>query len=350
MRPLDTPCLLVDEQRMMGNIRRLQEYADTHGLNLRPHIKTHKSVQIAQRQLAAGACGITCQKLGEAEVMAAAGCEDVLLTYNILGDLKLARLRALAARVRLATVADSQTVAQGLNDALAGTRVRLPVLVECDTGLRRCGVQSPAEALALAEQIDRLPCLELRGLMTYPPANATQEVQAWLEEAKRLLDAKGLRCDWVSAGNTPDMWRQHEIEVLTEIRCGTYVFNDRMMARAGGWAPQEAAATVLATVISRPTRDRALIDAGVKALSAERGGFDDYGFIVEYPQARIYALNEEHGYVRLAARAKAPAIGERIHIVPNHICVTFNLHERFFLMDGDAPIADLPIQARGRIQ
>ena len=334
---------------MMANIDRLQQYADKHGLNLRPHIKTHKSAQIAQRQLAAGACGITCQKLGEAEVMTAGGCEDVLLTYNILGELKLARLKELALRFRLATVADNLIVAGGLNDALEGTRLCLPILVECDTGLGRCGVQSPEEAWTLAERIDRLPHLELRGLMTYPPANKVRQVNVWLKEAKRLFDAKGLRCDWVSAGNTPDMRQQHRIEPLTEIRCGTYVFNDRMMARAGVCEPQGAAASVLATVISRPTQDRVIIDAGVKALSAERGGFDDHGFIVEYPSARIYALNEEHGYARLTDQDPAPQIGERIHIVPNHICVTFNLHDRFFLMQGDEPIADLPIQARGRV-
>ena len=344
----ETPCLLADEARVMANINNLQRYADKHGLILRPHIKTHRSSELARRQIAAGAAGITCQKVGEAETMVAAGCEDILITYNILGERKLSRLKALAAKCRLATVADSEEVVRGLSETFAGSDKNPAVLVECDTGLGRCGVQTPSAAVALAEIIDQLPGLELRGLMTYPPAGETKKVADWLRAAKERFDRKGLRCDWISGGNTPDMLQQHEAEILTEIRSGTYIFNDRMMARAGVCKPEDAAVRVRTTVVSRPTADRAIIDAGVKTLSAETGGFKDYGVILEYPQARIYALNEEHGYVRLPADGPAPQVGECVHLVPNHICVTFNLHPHFFLMNGDRVVARIPIDARGQ--
>ena len=343
MEGLDTPFVTIDKAVMLNNIARLQGYADKHNILLRPHIKTHKSVYCARRQLDAGAVGITCQTLGEAEVMAQAGCDDIFISFNLLGERKHRRLKRLMRRARLRVSLDNQMVAQGLNDSLSGSDGMLEVVIECDTGMRRCGLCSPEEAVKLAQKVDDMAHLKLKGLMTYPLRNRVDEVAEWLKRARQLFAQEGLCCDIISGGNTPDMFRQHLISVQNEIRCGTYIFNDSMMRATGVCDWPDCAARVHATIVSATEPGRAIMDAGIKTLSAEKGWLRNYGHIMEYPEAEIYRLNEEHGYIR----SKQPlTIGEEITIIPNHICVTMNLHDAAYIVDGES--AELiKIDARG---
>jgi D-serine deaminase-like pyridoxal phosphate-dependent protein len=344
---LDTPVAVVDLDRLEGNIARLQAYLGQHGIANRPHIKTHKIPAIAKLQLAAGAAGITCQKLGEAEVMADAGIDDIFIPYNILGAAKLERLAALARRVRLSVTADSAPVVAGLSAAMAAVGLELPVLVECDTGGGRCGAQSPAEAAALALAIARAPGLRFGGLMTYPVGRDTE---AFLAEARRLIAAGGLPVERVSGGGTPLMWRAHEAPSLTEYRAGTYVYGDRYILKAGAMALEQCALTVLATVVSRPTAERGILDSGSKTLSSDLLGLEGYGALLEYPEARIVSLSEEHGTVDFSACPRAPEVGERVTVIPNHCCVVSNLFDEIVGVRAGELEVVWPVAARGALR
>ena len=346
---LDTPCVLIDLARVEANLARAQAYAEAHGLKLRPHIKTHKLARFALRQVELGAVGITCQKLGEAEVMADAGLDDIFLPYNILGSSKLARLRALSERVRISVTADSETTVRGLAATFRDAPRPLPVLVECDTGMGRCGVQNAGEALALARLIETAPGLSFAGLMTYPAAGKVEANASWLAAAVDLLTREGLRPAVVSNGGTPDLWRAADVAVATEHRPGTYIYLDRSQVARGVGSLDDCALTVLATVVSRPTADRAVIDAGTKSLTSDTLGMDGFGLALEYPDAIISSLSEEHGVLDLAASASKPAIGERIRIVPNHACVVSNLFDRVALVGEGGAIEIVPVSARGRV-
>jgi D-serine deaminase-like pyridoxal phosphate-dependent protein len=347
---LDTPCVLIDLDRVEKNLARAQAEADRLGLNLRPHIKTHKLPRLARRQVELGAVGITVQKLGEAEVMADAGLTDIFLPYNIIGPQKLQRLRAVNDRVTLAVTADSPDAVAGYAASFA-TGKPLTVLVECDTGLGRCGVQGPAQAVALARQIGLASGLRFGGLMTYPPAGDRERAEAWLAEAKAMLEAAGFACLVISSGGTPDFWKGQGGSVVTEYRPGTYIYNDRTQVsvhHAAGW--DDCALSVLATVVSRPTATRAVLDAGSKALTSDLGALTGYGRILGYETATLKALSEEHGHVELAAPSDAPRIGETVRIIPNHACVVSNLFDAVHLVSGDRLVETVPVAARGRVQ
>lgn len=345
---IDTPAVVIDVALAERNIRRFQDYADSHGLKLRPHIKTHKLPIFAKAQIAAGAVGITCQKVGEAEVMADAGVTDILITYNILGAAKVLRLAALARRCKLAVVADNADVVEGLGAVFAHEPAPLEVLVECDTGAGRCGVQNAAEVVALAQRIAAAPGLSFGGLMTYPPMRDEAKVDAWLREAQAALAAAGLPCIRISSGGTPNMWRAHEITCATEHRAGTYIYNDRSLINAGVAQPEDCALTVLATVVSRPTPSRAIIDAGTKTLTSDLLGLSGYGQIVEAPDARITGLSEEHGTLDLSASDWQPQVGDRLRIIPNHACVVSNMVDSVWLLT-DGGVTQERVAARGKI-
>ncbi len=346
---IETPAVVVDQDVMEANLRRCQEYADRHGIALRPHIKTHKMPHLAKLQMSLGARGITCQKLGEVEVMAQAGIDDILVTFPIVGAAKLARLSRLAQAHRLSVVADSAEVVDGLSAAMATAGVTLNVLVECDTGGRRCGTQDAEQTVALAARIDRSPGLRFGGLMTYPPKGQTDATRVWLQAALAGLASSGLAAEIVSVGGTPDLYRAHELEVATEHRPGTYIYSDRSMVQLGLGTLDDCALHVVATVVSRPTAERAIIDAGSKTLSSDTLGLDGFGTVLEYPDARIAALSEEHGHLDVAACARRPRIGERLTIVPNHACVVSNLAEFVHFARGGRVERSLPAAARGRV-
>jgi D-serine deaminase-like pyridoxal phosphate-dependent protein len=345
----DTPVVTIDLDIMEANIRRLQAYYDAHGIGNRPHIKTHKIPQIARLQMAAGAIGVTCQKLGEVEVMLDAGIHDILLAYNILGEAKLGRLRAMAERprARLAVVCDNPTVAQSLSDAFADATEPLRVVVECDTGMGRVGAQTPAEAVELAQTIARLPGLRFAGLMTYPIADQTKP---FFEAAVAKLERLGMAAEIVSTGGTPQYPRAHEVPGITEHRAGTYVFCDRGTVAAGVATWRDCAMRIRTTVVSRPTADRAIIDSGSKTLSSDLLGQTGHGHIVEYPDAVIARLNEEHGIVDLSACAKKPQVGEIVSVIPNHTCVVTNLHDELIGVRKGRVEVVWTVAARGTVR
>ncbi len=347
---LDTPSVVIDLDIVERNIRRWQERCDRLGFANRPHVKTHKIVALARRQIAEGARGITCQKLAEAEMMADAGVEDIFITYNILGRHKLCRLTQLVRRCRIAVVADSEMVIEGLSAAMATAGLKLDVSVECDTGGRRCGVGTPASALALAQTIDRAPGLRFGGLMTYPPAGGRILSAAFLAEATDLCRRAGLAVDAVSSGGTPDMWLDDGLEMVTEYRAGTYVYNDRSLVVRGAARPEDCALTVLTTVVSRPTSDRAIVDAGSKSLTSDLLGLEGYGAVRGYEAALIPALSEEHGHIDVSACEDRPVVGERVHILPNHVCPVSNLVDTVALVRGEEVVALHTVDARGCVQ
>ncbi|MFO7169525.1 MAG: D-TA family PLP-dependent enzyme [Chloroflexota bacterium] len=343
---LETPVAVVDLDRLESNIARLQAYLSEHGIANRPHIKTHKIPEIAHMQLAAGAVGVTCQKLGEAEVMAQAGIRDILITYNLLGAQRLERLVRLRRRAQVSVTADSAVTVRGLSEAMDAAGLELEVLVECDTGGGRCGVQSPEEAAALARQIAAAPGLRFGGLMTYPNGPGTDP---FVRETKALLAADGIEVARVSGGGSPGMWRAHECRELTEHRAGTYVYGDRKMVAVGAMRLEDCALTIRCTVVSRPTPTRGILDGGSKTFSSDTLGLEGYGLILEYPEAKIYGFSEEHGHVDFSACERAPEIGEVVTVVPNHACVVSNLFNQVVgARRGEVEVI-WPVAARGTL-
>ncbi len=343
---LETPVPVVDLDILRANILRLQAYFDEHKIANRPHIKTHKIPEIAQMQVDAGAVGITCQKLSEAEVMAAAGLRDIFLPYNIIGTTKLSRLMALAAKVTLSVTADSAFVARGLSGAAHAAGLTLPVLVECDTGGQRCGVQTPEAAAELARLIASLPGLHFGGLMTYPNDASLGE---FVRATRALLAADGLTVERVSGGGTPTMWDVHHIPEITEHRAGIYVYGDRLSLRSGAVRPEDCSFRVLTTVISRPTSERGIVDAGSKSLSSDLHDLEGYGLICEYPEAKLYRLTEEHGHIDFSACAQKPEIGERLSIIPNHCCMVSNAFDQVAGVRGGQVEVVWKVAARGTV-
>src|SRR6266498_282372 len=329
---LETPVPVIDIDRLEANITRLQAYLDEHKIANRPHIKTHKIPAIAKMQMDAGAIGITCQKVSEAEVMAEAGFSDIFIPYNIVGEAKLSRLMKLADRATISVTADSTVVCDGLSTAAQHADLTLTVLVECDMGAERCGVQSPQEAADLARYIARLPNLHFGGLMTFP---ANDHLDDFVHGTRSLLVNDHLPIERVSGGGTPVMWQAHTHAELTEYRAGIYVYGDRWSLRAGSVQLENCAMKVHTTVVSRPTPDRGILDAGSKTLSSDLLGLDGYGYICEYPAAKLYALSEEHGHVDFSACANKPKIGERLTIIPNHCCTVTGLADEIVAMRGD---------------
>lgn len=344
---LETPIALVNLERLEANISRLQDYLDAHGIANRPHIKTHKIPAIAKMQMQRGAVGITCQKISEAEIMAEAGLSDIFLPYNIIGHQKLERLMRLAQRVTLSVTADSEIIVRGLSQVAQQAGLTLTVLVECDTGGQRCGVQSPSEAADLARCIARSPSLRFGGLMTYPTPDSLDD---YVRAVRTLLRQDGIPIERVSGGGTACMWQAHTHAELTEHRAGMYVYGDRLTLRSGAVTLDTCALYVLTTVVSRPTPTRGILDAGSKCLSSDLFGLEGYGYICEYPQAKIYALSEEHAHVDFSACDRKPEIGERVHVIPNHCCAVSNLFNEVVGVRGNRVEVIWPVAARGAVQ
>ncbi|MGI0528116.1 D-TA family PLP-dependent enzyme [Rhizobium giardinii] len=350
LQTVNTPAVLVDLDIARRNIDRFQTYANAHGLKVRPHIKTHKLPAVAEMQLRAGAVGITCQKVSEAEAMVAGSPEirDVLITYNILGPEKLEHLASLARKVTLSVVADNETVIDSLSDAFASQPAPLPVLVECNTGADRCGVPTPEAAAALAQRIARAPGLVFGGLMTYPPTGGAAAVESFMSRAKAFIEAAGIAVPVVTSGGTPSMMHAAEAPVTTEYRPGTYVYNDRSLVSRGvcGW--EDCALTVLATVVSVPAANRAIIDAGSKTLTSDLLGLSGYGHVLGRDDISIDQLSEEHG--RLVSEGPINlTVGDKLRIVPNHACVVTNMVDAVNVVEHGEISAVWPVVARGRI-
>ena len=345
---LETPVPVVDLDRVEHNLAKMQAYCDDHDLRLRPHIKTHKMPAFAHRQVELGACGITCQKLGEAEVMIDAGLDDILITYPLIGPAKALHLAALARRANMSVALDNPLALETVAQAAREAGRTIGVLVEFDSGNKRTGVVSVEQALDLARRAETAGGLRFEGLMTYPSTAATA---SFVTAAKRQFADSGVEISVVSGGGTPNAWHAHEVAGLTEVRVGTYIYHDRATVGAGAASLEECALHLHATVVSRPTKDLAVIDAGTKSLTSDLVAPSvgaGYGLILGYPDAVIDRLNEEHGMLDLARCGEKPALGERIRIVPNHVCVVSNLHDEV-VMSRDGRVVDTwRVAARGK--
>jgi len=360
---LDTPALLVDLDRLEANVAAMAGQARDHGLTLRPHFKTHKAVAIARRQLAAGAVGITVAKLDEAEALIDGGVDaPILVAAQIVAAPKLERAMRLARRVPLTLAVDSAAGAAALATAAAEAGLRLEVWIEIDSGLGRCGVLA-ADAPALARVVAGYDSLHLSGMFTHagqsysaPDAAevariATHEA-ASVVEAARATRAMGIPIETVSAGSTPTARFLDQASGLTDMRPGTYVFYDALQVSIGSATASDTAMSVIATVISRPTAERVVIDAGSKTLGLDRGAHSrdrlvDYGVLVD-TEGAVVRLSEEHGILSVPATSVL-AVGDRVRIVPNHVCSVSNLGQRFYGVRAGVVEEVIPIEAAGGV-
>jgi len=356
-----TPCLILDAARVRRNHARLATYAAAHGLRLRPHAKTHKSLEIAALQLGTPeTIGLTVAKCGEAEVMAAA-CGDLLVAYPVVDEQRSARLAVLTRDHTIRMAFDSEAAAAALSSSASHAGCIIGALVDLDVGFHRTGVQSAAAALQLAQVIERFPGLRLDGLMIYPghiggPSDEQvrdlAQVDAILSEVMDRWRRLGLPLPIVSGGSTPTVYQSHLIKGQTEIRSGTYIFQDMNGVHGGYAALDDCAATVLCTVVSNAVPGQVVIDAGSKTLTSDRcwAALDSgFGHVVEYPTARIVKLTEEHGQIDIRDCDRAPLLGERIHVIPNHICPCVNLHQTSYWQEPGEPPRLLRIDARGMV-
>ncbi|HEX9361369.1 MAG TPA: D-TA family PLP-dependent enzyme [Bradyrhizobium sp.] len=350
-RDYGTPAAVIDMDRVERNIARIQAACDAAGVANRPHIKTHKSPMLANLQIAAGARGITCQKLGEAEVMADAGIDDILISYNLIGDEKMVRLGALQAKAKMTVAADNPVVIAGLPQAAAASGRPLSVVVECDTGRKRAGVETPAEAVALAREIAVSKGLVFAGFMLYPTETGWAEAQRFYDEALAGVRAHGLDAKLVSTGGTPNLKNLGKLNGATEHRPGTYIYNDRMQVAAGVATWDDCALNIYSTVVSRAGPDRGILDAGSKTLTSDTGGgLDGHGLILEHPEAKIARFAEEHGFLDLTRSNTRPNVGDVVRIVPNHVCVVVNMMDEVVMVRGEEIIGILPVAARGKLR
>jgi D-serine deaminase-like pyridoxal phosphate-dependent protein len=347
LEAIETPAAVVDADRLEGNLTRWQEYCDRHELANRPHVKTHKCAEIARRQLELGAVGITCQKLSEAETMADAGCDDILVSFNIVGPAKLERLRRLLERVAVTVSVDDAALLAGLAGAAGAASRELGVLVDCDTGLGRTGVSDPEAAAELAAAVQTHDGLRFDGFLTFP---VLEGARSFLAAAVAGARQRGLDPAVVSAGGTPSMWQSAELRpTVTEYRVGTYAFHDRSSVAAGAASLDDLALLVHATVVSRPARDRAVLDAGSKALSSDPGPDARFGLVLEAPDSAIARLSEEHAWVELADGDELQ-LGQLVRVVPNHACVVVNLFDELQVTRNGNLETTWRVAARGRSQ
>lgn len=357
---LETPAALVDLDRLERNIASMGAYAAMHGIALRPHIKTHKAASVGAAQLASGAVGLTCATPSEVEVMSAV-CDDILLAYPPVGP-KLHRLMSIPAHVRLTVALDSALAVEGLAAAArrAGRRVR--VLIELDVGMHRVGVTDWSEAITLAAIVRANPPLEYAGIAFYPghirddvgsQDAKLDALRLALSSAIDALTRAGFPPDVVSGGSTPTMWRSHELPMVTEMRPGTYVYNDRTTAAIGACAWDDCAFSVLATVVSTSVPNQAVIDAGAKALGREpmRGvAGEGFGALLDRPDVAVVRMSEEHGILDLSNTDWRPQVGDLVRVVPNHVCIVVHLNDVMYGVRGDRVERSWPVDARGRGQ
>ena len=358
---LDTPALVVDLDTMEANLRRVQDYCSSHGLGLRPHTKTHKSIEIARRQLALGAIGLTVAKTGEAEVMLGAEPRDLLVAYPVVGDAKVRRLASLAAiggsACKLTVSVDSVECAQRLSDAAVAAKVQLGILSEVDVGLNRVGV-SPSDAVAFSKLVAAMPSLEWRGFAFYPGHIKSQDPEKIAALSRTVgglraeFEAAGMTPEIVSGGSTPALYHSHEVEGLTEIRPGTYVYNDLNTVFGGGCELGDCAAYVLATVVSTSRPGQIIIDGGSKTFSSDKlsSGGPGHGRLMEAPGALFHKMNEEHGFVDLTGVERSFRVGEKVRVIPNHVCVVMNLHEYAYGVRNGFVEEVWRVDARGKLQ
>lgn len=361
----ETPYLLIDTEKMERNLSKMARDVRGLGVDLRPHIKTHKIPRIARRQIELGASGITVAKLSEAEVMAYAGIEDIFLAHQIVSRAKIHRAMKLAHRVRLTLGVDGVFGAKAISEAATNEGRTVNVRMEVDTGLRRTGVPYDA-APELAREISRMPGLRLAGIYTYRGAVLDGTPTLDIEEAGRdegemmsrlaeRIEGEGIEVEEVSVGSTPTARSSALGSRVTEVRPGTYVFNDRMQAALGACGIEDCAAVVVATVISRPSKDFAVIDAGSKTFATdvppgkEPINLVGFGEVAGNPGIILDRLWEEHGTLTGLDGENDLEVGDRVRIFPNHVCSTVNLHNAAHLEEPDGTCERVEVAARGML-
>jgi D-serine deaminase-like pyridoxal phosphate-dependent protein len=357
---LDTPALLIDLDILERNLRRVADYAKVHALRLRPHTKTHKVPAVGRRQLDAGAVGLTVAKVGEAEVMLGANPPDLLLAYPVLGHAKLERLMQVAKKTQLTVALDSMTVARQLSDAAQKAQVEVGVMAEVDAGLNRVGVSPGPELMDLARGISGLPNLRLEGIDFYPGhirdtgERGVEQIHKLSEMVQCILDdfrREGIAVGVVSGGSTPTLFRSHEVRGVNEIRPGTYVYNDVNTVASGGCTFDDCAATVLVTVVSTARPRQIIVDGGSKTFSSDTAAPPSvHGRVVEAPESAFHRENEEHGYIDITRAERDFAVGDRLHIIPAHVCVAVNLHEYVYGVRGEQVETVWKVEGRGKLQ
>ncbi len=363
-----TPAVLVDAAKLKKNLDTMQAAVKTHGKRLRPHAKTHKSPEIARMQVEGGAAGICCAKLGEAEVFAESGITDIRLPYP-LNPVNAGRVFSLADRVALSFIVDDPEVAGAWSDLAKARGRRLDVLIKVDTGFHRCGIDpNRPDAAAMVRDIASLPGLRFRGLLSHAGHGygATSDAHAAAiaaEEARTLRDlsaASGVSCEEISVGATPTARHSVRERGITELRPGNYAYFDRTQVALGAATWSDCALTVLARVVSRPARDRVILDSGSKTLTNDGArGFSaapGHGVVLRdlesaEPDANllIERLSEEHATVRAGDGHSPLPTGAVVRIIPNHSCVVSNLVDEVWLVDGMQVVSRLRVAARGRI-
>lgn len=361
----ETPSLLIEKDKMERNIRKMADIAKNRGVNLRPHAKTHKIPVIAKQQIESGAVGITVAKVSEAEVMAAHGIDDIFIAFPIVTDSKIERVATLSKRINLTVGVDSLAGAKRLSDVAKRHAHRINVRLEIDTGLKRTGVLYD-DAVKLAHEIKQLDDLNLTGIYTYRGSfmngKPTLDRQAaGLEEGQLMvalaeqMRVQGIDIRDVSVGSTPTAEFAAQVEGITEIRPGTYVFYDRMQAKMGASLLEECAGTILATIVSRPSADLVIIDGGSKTFATdiqpntEPLNLRGFGHVVGYPDVVFERLTEEHGMLKVKPHHKFK-VGDTVRIIPNHICSTVNLHNQVYIASSDGGIEELQVLARGKLE
>ncbi|HUG27633.1 MAG TPA: alanine racemase [Gemmatimonadales bacterium] len=359
MDTLETPVPVVDLDRLEANLDRMAVYASAHGLALRPHVKTHKSPRVATLQMDRGAAGLTCATPRELEVMSGVA-SSLLLAYPPVGSARLHRFLALPDSVELRVSLDSVEAVDALATAAAEVGRDVRVLVEADLGMRRVGVGTPDQVVELANCIANTGTLRFEGVAFYPghirsaapdQDHALRALGETLTEILRAIDRVGLSAKTVSGGSTPTAWRSHEIPGVTEIRPGTYVYNDRATVASGFCTRLDCALTVLATVVSTAVKGQAVVDAGTKALGREpRGGGEDWGYgeLLDRPEVTVKAMSEEHGTLDLSRTSWRPRVGERVRIIPNHVCIVTHLFDEVAGVREDRVVETWRVEARGR--
>jgi D-serine deaminase-like pyridoxal phosphate-dependent protein len=361
-RELSTPALTIDMNVVEQNLDRMMALCRRQGVGLRPHTKTHKAPEVARMQLDRGAVGLTVAKVGEAEVMAAAGLDDILVAFPIFGGEKLWRLAQLARWRRMLISLDNEATAVACSRAMSEQGAILGVLVEFDAGYHRCGLAPGHDVVGLAKKIQQLPGLEFRGLMTFfgniwgseeERAKEAEQVAKRVERALAAFREAGVPVEIVSGGSTPSAQFAGRIPGLTEIRPGTYVYNDLNTFHQGACKLEDCAARVVVTVVSTAVPGRAIIDAGSKTFSSDplgSGHKSGFGYVVEAPDAPLVKFNEEHGHLDITHSKKHFRVGEVLTVIPNHVCTCVNMHDEVFLRRGDEVVGSMAVAARGKIR
>jgi len=356
---VDTPALLVDLDALEYNIRKMAAFFKDKEAKLRPHVKTHKTPAIALKQLKEGAVGITCQKLSEAEVMARSGIRDILISNQIIGKQKIGRLIELARSNDLKVAVDSSQNVEDISEAAAANRVTIGVVVEVDVGMNRCGVPPGEPALGLALKVERQRSVKFMGLMGYEGHTVTlsshperkreaRKALSLLVDTRKFIEEKGVRCTIVSAGGTGTYEIAGSFPGITEVQAGSYATMDAKYGTVEGIGGTfKQALSLLAKVISKPSEDRVVIDAGMKAISHE---FGMPVLEIDHRRLELSSLAEEHGIIRHPAAAKSMNVGDVIELIPTHGCTTINLHDFFCGIRKGIVECVWRIEARGKFQ